>query len=286
MILVKSVLREPLVHFLLLALLIFAGYGLVGTGADDKPDSIVVTAPKIEQMATLFAKTWQRPPTADELAGLIDDYVKEEILVREALELRLDQDDTVVRRRLRQKMEFLSAADVEALAPTEAELQAYLTANPAAFEIDPMLSFEQIFLNPERHGNASEQDAASILEVLLSEPAADPALLGDASLLPPELPLTGKRIVGQMFGADFAEAIDKATPGQWTGPILSGFGLHLVRVTKREPGRVPALEEVREAVARDWTNARRKELEDRRFAELLKRYVVTIKSPTSAETGS
>ena len=282
----KSVLKEPLVHFLLLALLIFAGYGLVGADAGDKSDSIVVTAPKIEQMATLFAKTWQRRPTADELAGLIDDYVKEEILVREALELRLDQDDTVVRRRLRQKMEFLSVADVEALAPSDAELEAYLTANPAAFEIDPMLSFEQIFVNPERHGKVVEQDAAAILEVLLSEPAADPALLGDTSLLPPELPLTSKRIVGQIFGADFAEAIDKATLGQWTGPILSGFGLHLVRVTKREPGRVPALEEVREAVARDWTNARRKELEDQRFAELLKGYVVTIKSPAGPETGS
>jgi hypothetical protein len=183
-------------------------------------------------------------------------------------------------------MEFLSAADLEALAPTDAELQAYLTANPAAFEIDPMLSFGQIFLNPERHGKGVEQDAAGILEVLLSQPAADPALFGDTSLLPPELPLTSKRIVGQIFGADFSEAIDKATQGEWTGPVDSTFGVHLVRVTERLPGRVPALEEVREAVAREWTNARRKELEDQRFAEFLKRYVVTIESPAGAETGS
>lgn len=277
-ILLKRVLREPLVHFLLLALLIFAGYGLFGADVDDEPDSIVVTAAKIEQMATVFIKTWHRPPTAEELKGLIDDHVKEEILVRQALELGLDRDDTVVRRRLRQKMEFLNAADAEALTATDAELDAYLKANAATFEIDPMLAFQQIFLNPQRHGEAIEQEPAAILEVLLSQPAADPASLGDASLLPPELPLTGKTSIGQTFGADFAEALDKAPLGQWTGPVASGFGIHLIRVTDRVPGRMPALDEVRGAVTREWTYAKRAQLEDQRFAELLKRYEVTIEN--------
>ena len=106
----KRILREPLVHFLALALLIFAAHGLLRTGAD-APEKIVVSASKIEQMAKVFTKTWQRSPTADELKGMIDDYVKEEVLVRQALELGLDRDDTVVRRRLRQKIEFLNAAD-------------------------------------------------------------------------------------------------------------------------------------------------------------------------------
>ncbi|MGO7904985.1 peptidyl-prolyl cis-trans isomerase [Rhizobium leguminosarum] len=283
-ILLKRVLREPLVHFLALALLIFAGYGLLGANTDDKPDSIVVTAPKIEQMATVFTKTWQRPPTAEELKGLIDDHVKEEILVRQALEIGLDRDDTVVRRRLRQKMEFLNAADAETLTATDAELDAYLKANATTFEIDPMLAFQQIVLNPQRHGEAIEQKSAAILEVLLSQPAADPTSLGDASLLPPELPLTSKTSIGQTFGADFAEELDKIPAGQWTGPVNSGFGLHLIRVTERLPGRVPTLDEVRDAVAREWTNAKRKELENQRFAELLKRYVVSIESPAGAGT--
>lgn len=280
----KRLLKEPLLHFLLLALLIFAGYGLIGVDADDKPDSIVVTTPKIEQMATMFTKTWQRPPTADELKGLIDDHVKEEILVRQALELGLDRDDTVVRRRLRQKMEFLNAADAEALTATDTELDAYLKANPDAFRIDPMLAFQQIFLNPQRHGEAIEQNAAAILGVLLRQPATDPASLGDASLLPPELPLTNKTSIGQTFGADFAEKLDKVPVGQWTGPVDSGFGLHLIRVLERVPGRVPALDEVRDAVAREWANAKRSELEDQRFAELLQRYVVSIESPAGVET--
>ncbi|RUM95388.1 peptidyl-prolyl cis-trans isomerase [Pseudaminobacter arsenicus] len=276
--------REPLIHFLLFALLIFAGYGFFGADANNKPDRIVVTAPKIEQMAAVFTKTWQRPPTAEELKGMIDDHVKEEILVRQALELGLDRDDTVVRRRLRQKMEFLNDADAEALTATDAELDTFLKANPAVFEIDPMLAFQQVVLNPQRHGEAIERNAAAILEVLLNQPAADLASIGDASLLPAELPLTSKTSIGKTFGADFAEELDKIPAGQWMGPVNSDFGLHLIRVTERVPGRVPMLGEVRDAVAREWTNAKRAELENQRFAELFKRYVVSIESPAGAGT--
>ncbi|UIJ97731.1 peptidyl-prolyl cis-trans isomerase [Rhizobium leguminosarum] len=280
----KSVLREPLVHFLLLALLIFAAYGAIGTDAKDGPDSIVVTAPKIEQMAILFTKTRQRSPTAEELKGLIDDYVKEEILVRQALALGLDEDDTVVRRRLRQKMEFLNVADADALGATDAELEAYLAANPRAFDVDAKLAFQQSFLNPERRGETVARDATSNLQVLLTNPAVDYTSLGDATMLPSDLPLTDKTSIAQTFGMDFAEALDKAPVGQWTGPVLSSFGFHLVRVVERKPGRVPSLDEVRDAVTREWINAKRRELDDQRFAELLKGYVVRIESLTDAKT--
>ncbi|MBY5505730.1 peptidyl-prolyl cis-trans isomerase [Rhizobium leguminosarum] len=276
--------REPLVHFLLLALLIFAAYGAIGTDAKDGPDSIVVTAPKIEQMAILFTKTWQRSPTAEELKGLIDDYVKEEILVRQALALGLDEDDTVVRRRLRQKMEFLNVADADALGATDAELEAYLAANPRAFDVDAKLAFQQSFLNPERRGETVARDATSNLQVLLTNPAVDYTSLGDATMLPSDLPLTDKTSIAQTFGMDFAEALDKAPVGQWTGPVLSSFGFHLVRVVERKPGRVPSLDEVRDAVTREWINAKRRELDDLRFAELLKGYVVRIESLTDAKT--
>ncbi|MBW9052302.1 peptidyl-prolyl cis-trans isomerase [Rhizobium mesosinicum] len=277
------VLREPLVHFLLLALAIFLVYRLLGGYGESRPDGIIVTAPKIEQMATLFTKTWQRPPTSDELKALIDDYVKEEVLVREALALGLDRDDTVVRRRLRQKMEFLDAAAAEVLTPTDSELGAYLQTNAATFEIDPMFAFQQVFFNPQRHGERTARDAASVLEALQANPAADRGFLGDPTLLPPDLPLSSKTAIGETFGAEFTEKLDKAPLDQWTGPIASSFGLHLIRVSKRMPGRVPALGEVRDAVAREWTNAKRKDLEDERFAELLKHYMVSIEFPVSAE---
>lgn len=275
----KRLFKEPLVHFLLLALAIFAVYGLFNGAGAQQPGGIVVTAPKVEQMAALFAKTWQRPPTPDELKGLIDDYVKEEILVRQALELGLDKDDTVVRRRLRQKMEFL--ADAQTPAPTEADLQAYLDAAPDAFRIDGALAFQQVFLNAQRRGEAVNRDAASMLEMLSADPDADYAALGDATQLPAELPLSSEASIGQTFGAGFADALAKAPVGTWTGPVVSSFGVHLVRVTGREPGRVPTLAEVRGEVVREWTNARRKELDDQRFAELLKNYTVSI-APLSA----
>ncbi|WVT71821.1 peptidyl-prolyl cis-trans isomerase [Sinorhizobium chiapasense] len=277
----KRILREPLVHFLALALLIFAAHGLLRGGAD-APEKIVVSASKIEQMATVFTKTWQRSPTADELKGMIDDYVKEEILVRQALELGLDRDDTVVRRRLRQKMEFLNAADAAPLTVTDPELEAYLAANPSTFATDATLAFEQVFLNPARHGDTIAADAAALLAELRSNDTADPAALGDASLLPAAVQLTSKAAIDQIFGGALADGLEKAPLGQWTGPIASSFGLHLVRVSEHTPGRVPQLADIRDEVAREWENARRSELEQQRFGELLARYEVSVEAPTVA----
>lgn len=281
---VKRLLKEPLVHFFLIALAIFAMHGVVGDKSVPAPDVIVVTASKIEQMGSVFTKTWQRPPTGSELKGLIDDHVREEILVREALALGLDKDDTVIRRRLRQKMEFLVIDEADAPVPTDEELNVYLKAHPGAFETDPVLAFQQVFLNPERQGDAIARNAASTLEALATVPSTDPASLGDVTQLPPVVELTGKTAIAQMFGGEFAEALDKAPVGQWIGPVASGFGLHLVRVTERKPGRLPALGDVRAAVMREWANDRRVALEDRRFAELLKRYDVTIENLAVART--
>jgi hypothetical protein len=284
-ILLNRLLKEPLFHFFLLALLIFAAYGVVGPTGAGKPDSIVVTGPKIEQMATIFAKTWQRPPTAEELKGLIDDYVKDEIYAREALALGLDKDDTVIRRRLRQKIEFMNDTNVDALVPTDAELEAYLKAHAAAFSVDAMTAFQQVFLNPQLHGDKVEQDARTILTALRATPPADAATLGDSTLLPSDLPLTAKSSIGQTFGQEFADALDKVKLDQWEGPIVSTYGLHIVHVSKREAGHLPTLNEVRDAVQREWTNAKRTELEEARFNDLLKRYHVTIENLVTSGAG-
>jgi len=280
----KALLREPLVHFLALGLIVFAVYHVLNRSNQPAPDEIVVTQARLEQLAGLFAKTWQRPPSAAELKGLVDDYVKEEVFYREALTLGLDDDDTVIRRRLRQKMEFLSDAVVGALTPDEEELAAYLKANAGKFELDPQIALEQVFLNMERRGDRIEEDAASILEVLNSNASADAATIGDATLLPFELDLTSLSRIGQTFGPQFAKAIDQLAPGAWTGPVKSTYGMHLVRINKREPGRVPALSEVRGAVEREWSTEQRKKLEDKRFSELLKRYDVSIERAHNSVT--
>lgn len=279
-ILLKRLFTEPLFHFLALALVIFAVHGFLQPRGTGSPDNIVVTAAKIDQLGSVFAKTWQRPPNADELKGLIDDYVKEEIYVREALALGLDQDDTVIRRRLHLKMEFMSDAGAGLPVPTDADLEAYLETHAAEFEVDPLVAFRQIFLSPERRGDRIDEDATAILESLRTDASMDPATLGDATLLPYEQPLTSKASIGQAFGPEFAEAIYKLEPDQWTGPVKSDFGLHVVHVSERKAGRLPPLGEIRAAVAREWTGARRKELGDVRLNELLKRYHVIIEMPS------
>lgn len=276
----KRLFTEPLFHFLALALVIFAVHGFLRPTGTGSPDSIVVTAAKIDQLGSIFAKTWQRRPNADELKGLIDDYVKEEIYVREALALGLDQDDTVIRRRLHFKMEFMGDAGADVPVPTDADLEAYLKSHAAEFEVDPLVAFRQIFFSPERRGDTIEQDATAIVESLRRDASIDPATLGDATLLPYELPLTSKSSIGQTFGPEFAEAIYTLDPDQWTGPVKSDFGLHVVHVSERKAGRLPPLGEIRAAVVRGWTSAKRKELEDHRLSDLLKRYRVIIEMPS------
>jgi hypothetical protein len=278
-------LREPLVHFLAIALIVFAAYrALAPSAGGGKTDRIVVTSGKIEQIAARFGQVWQRPPSPRELKGMIDEQVKEEIYVREALALGLDKDDTVIRRRLRQKMELLNDAGADALSPTDAELEGYLKSHQETFAVNPAMSFQQVFLNPQRQGTGIDQTLATILETLKAHPETDPSTLGDTSLLPAEMPLTSLKTIGHMFGSEFADAIGKAKTGAWAGPIVSGFGLHVVRVSERQEGRVPALGEVRDAVIREWTNDKRKELENDRLAALLKRYEVTVESVPAEST--
>jgi PPIC-type PPIASE domain len=279
-------LREPLVHFLALALIVFAAYRIIAPSTgEDRTGRIVVTAAKIEQMAVRFAQIWQRPPTRDELKGLIDEEVKEEIYVREALALGLDKDDTLIRRRLRQKMELLSDTGADALSPDNAELEAYLNSHAEAFAIEPAIGFQQIFLNPQRHGAEIEQTAQDILRTLRANPEIEATSLGDVSLLPPEMPPTSLKSIGHVFGGEFADAIGKAKTGIWTGPIVSGFGLHIVRVSERREGRLPALDEVRDSVMREWSNDKRKQLETERLAALLRRYEVTVEGWPDAGAG-
>jgi PPIC-type PPIASE domain len=276
----RRIVKEPLTHFLALALVIFVAYGLLNPSERKRPDRIVITGAKIEQLAAFFTSTWQRSPTVSELKGLVDDYLKEEIYYREALALGLDKDDTIIRRRLRNKMEFLNQAEAEAALPTPAELEAFLKANPKKFEIEPAIAFRHVFLSPDKRGAKIGVDAAALLTRLLSN--ADVALdtLGDGTLLPDELPLTGKAAIGQIFGPEFADALDLVMPGKWAGPIKSAFGVHIVLVSERQPSRNPAVGEVRDAVAREWANEKRIAIDEARISTLLRRYDVIIENPS------
>lgn len=273
----QRLLKEPLLHFAVLGLLIFAAFSLLTPkSVAPPPSAIVVTAAQIDQMVTLFAKTWQRPPNAAELKGLIDDRIAEEVFFRQALALGLEKDDSVIRRRLRQKMEFMTDAEVEALKPTDADLQGYLDAHAADYQVDPQVAFEQVFLSRDRRGDALHADAAALLAQLVASPDSDTSALGDPSLRPPSQPLTPVSQIGSDFGPEFTAALEKAPTGVWSGPIASSYGLHIVRVTGRQDGRTPLLAEVREAVLRDWSNAERQRLGKAELDKMKAAYTITV----------
>lgn len=182
----------------------------------------------------------------------------------------------MIRRRLRQKMEFMTSADVDALTPTDADLEAYLATHASAFAEPPEVAFEQVFLNPDNHPGTEDRVAVALLASLRADPSGDASQMGDGSLLPYNLPLTSLTGVSRVFGPEFADVVARAEPDIWIGPVASAYGLHLVRVAARSPGRLPPLSEVRDIVLREWSNAKRQELEAARMDALLGRYEVRI----------
>jgi hypothetical protein len=280
----KRFLKEPLLHFLLLGAAIFVAYSFVSKRSSGEPGKIVITQGQIEHLATGFAKTWQRPPTVEELAGLVRDRVREEVYCREALALGLDKDDTIIRRRLRQKMEFVSDDIAAQTEPSDEELSAYLKAHPDSFRVERQFTFSQVYLNPEKHGENLARDAVQMLAQLNHDGGKiDISALGDSFLLEHRFEAAPASEVAKQFGEKFTAKLGELPPGQWQGPIESGYGAHLVFVSERTEGRLPALADVREAVSREWANARRLEGNEKFYQELLKRYRVTIERPKAAE---
>ena len=280
----KRFLREPLVHFLLLGAALFLVYGLVGTRTDGRRGTIVVTSGQIESLATGFARTWQRPPSEQELKGLIQDRIREEVYAREAKALGLDQDDVVINRRLRQKLEFVTE-DVTAKAePTDADLKAYLQAHPASFQTEARITFSQVYLNPERRRDGLARDVSAVRAQLdHAGDTADASALGDATLLESRFEGVAIGDVAKQFGEPFAAKLVTLRAGRWEGPLESGYGLHFVFVRERQDGRMPALEAVRSAVAREWANAHRQQANETFYRGLLERYTVTVELPRMAD---
>jgi hypothetical protein len=279
----KAVLREPLVHFLLLGGLLFLFFEWRG-GSGPGSSRIAITPGLVEHLAQGFARTWQRPPTDAELKGLLDDYVKEEIATREAVGMGLDRDDTIIRRRLRQKLEFLVEDAASASAPSDADLLAWLHKHPNSFRVEPQVAFRQVYLSPERRGASVREDALSLLARLRAKGAEVPTdRLGDASMLPAEQPLTPLREVTRSFGNDFAQEVVKIDPGRWSGPVESPYGLHLVLVGERVAPSSPDLAEIRPLVEREVLAERRKKDLDRLYERLLEKYTVTIEKPKPAK---
>jgi hypothetical protein len=282
-------LREPLLHFLLLGAALFGGYVLARDRAPDRASQIVVTRSQIEQAVIGFTRTWQRPPTVEELTGLVEDRIREEVLYREAMSMGLERDDTIVRRRLRQKLEFLIPDLASQIAPpTEREIEAYLQQHADKYREAPTVSFEQVFFDRERRGRSAWTDAMSALTRLNGPRGSDVNLdtVGDASLLPIELTRSPESEVTRLFGGTFGQSLVKVPPGRWAGPLESSYGLHVVLVREQVPGRIPEMATVREAVLRDLQAERRQQALDAAYAKFRARYAVVVEPLAMARAAS
>lgn len=275
----RALAREPLVHFLAIGVCLFLLYQWRTGGAGAGSNRIIISTGQVASLAAGFEKTWLRPPTDRELKGLIDDYVREEIAVREAAAQGLDQGDIVIRRRLRQKYEFLIEDEVATSPPSDAELQAWLDAHPDQYRRDPVIGFRQVLFSPDRRGGSTQSDADAALRRLRA--GADPATVGDPTLLPLDVKPSELRDIASQFGDDLAAAIAALPPGEWSGPIQSGFGLHLVLVTSHTPGLAPTLAAARDQVTRDLYSARRSSALDSIYQRLSGKYRITIERPAA-----
>ena len=277
----RRFLTEPLVHFLILGGLLFAVFQFTGTPADDASVAtdreIVITPGRIETLAANFTKVWQRPPTEPELNGLIEDFIKEEIFYREALAIGLDRDDTIIRRRLRQKMEFITTDLSHMAGPTEADLQAVMDANPAAYHIDPILSFTHIYIDPAKHGDALDGVIGNLrVKIASAEKPEDLTGLGDRLMMEPAFANVTAFDIDRLFGKGFGEAVASLELNIWSEPLRSGYGLHFVRVSERIDGRTPALEDVRDELERDWRVKQSAQTEAAFYQALRDRYTITV----------
>jgi hypothetical protein len=280
----RALLKEPLFHFLALgALLFLIGRGTGNDAGGTMGSRIVVTPGQIERLVSSFAATWQRPPTAVELEGLIEDHIREEVYFREALSLGLDRGDIIIRRRLRQKMEFLTQDLADQVTPTEAELEAYLAANQEEYRIPPRYTLSQRYFGPGPVDSESGARARRALERMDDPTDPEAAPDGARSMLPGQVDEAPTREVARVFGEAFVEGLADLPEGRWSGPVESGYGVHLVYVHERIEGRRPRLDEVRPFVLRDWTTDKREAVNDEAYQRMLDGYTVVVERPDGTE---
>ena len=264
----KAWFREPLVHFVVLGALVFVAYrGLVGP---NPTDHVTPEQAPVEQLRQDWFAAKGAFPTAEQEAALIQEWLDEEVLYRRAVELGLDQNDTVVRRRLVQRMRFLIEDTHRIEAPSDAELEAWLEAHPHRFASPAKVSFAHLFFSRGKHGTELDAVARAALAELHGDPAAavdsDPFFRGAAF---EEVALAE---IERGFGVEFAKALVSLPVEQWTGPVRSAYGLHLVYIRTRDASEAPRLDTVREKVEQDWVQAERERHNDDALAKLRARY--------------
>jgi hypothetical protein len=280
-------LREPLLQFLLAGFALFVVYDVRNgdTGPRERSDRVELTPDDLRQIAFAWVAQGRPAPSSEELRILADARVREEILYREALALGLDVDDTIVRRRLAQKMEFLFEDVARLREPTTEELKAWFEGNAERFAVPGRVTFRHLYFSPDRRGNRAREDAERARGRIGNEGIDAPAAiaLGDRFMFQDYFPDRAQDDVAKTFGAGFARTVFQTPTGRWAGPVQSGYGWHLVWVDSVTPARVPGFEEIEADVRAAWTEEQRAVIRARAFEAMRGRYQVVL--PDDLDTG-
>jgi hypothetical protein len=287
---VKRLLREPLLHFLILGVLLFAVYAYSerGRGGVESSRQIRLSLDELAQLAMVFRSQWRREPTPDELGRLVENKVREEVLYREGLAMGLDKDDTIVKRRLAQKMQFLAEDVAAAREPTTTELASWYEKYSDKFRQPPRVSFRHLYFSPDRRGVRARDDAASALAKLAGQPEDSKlaASLADPFMFQEYYRDRAPEFLGKEFGPRFALEVPRLAPGSWQGPVESGFGWHLVYVDTLVPGRVPAFEEIEGDVKTAWLSEQKAIAWEKAYKDMRAKYTVLIPMPPDSASAS
>ena len=271
--------KEPLLHFLLIGAAIYALYGMYAPQEEAAEQRIItVSSGEIQWMANSWQKRWTRPPTRAELEGMIRQYIRETVLYREALAMGLDEDDTIIRRRLAQKLEFLSQDLLTPADPGRQVLEAWFDANPDKYIAPDLYTMTHIFLDPDKRGAQALEDAETIRDALNASGGVPDNIneFGDAFMLQSYYPDRSQVELTKLFGAEFARSVTELEPGRWFAPVLSGYGVHVVYVSSHTPAPAPEFAQVEERVRQDWIEANREELNQQFIEGLLSRYEIIV----------
>jgi hypothetical protein len=277
----SRLLREPLLHFLFIGAALFLYYDIVGEGDGEAPPKrILVNSGQVAQLAANFERTRMRQPTQDELDAMIESHVREEIFYREAMAMGLDQNDPMVRRRMRMKLEFM-LEDLSGQDASDEVLSDFLKQNPDRFRDEAQITFRQVYLDPDRRPDL-ENDAAQLLSRLNG--GSDPEALGDRTLVPRNYQLAPQSVIARDFGDAFAREVASLPAGEWIGPVYSPFGAHLVKIDARIDTRLPELAEIRDEVLREYLAEKREQQKNLAYEKLREDYEVTVEPLNTGET--
>ena len=286
---VKRWLREPLLHFLLIGLVLFGVYAYLNRGrtGTQSPKQIVLSLDELQTMTAYFQSQWHRPPTAQEFQALVEDKIKEEVLYREGLVMGLDKDDTIVKRRMAQKMQFLTEDVAAAHEPSIAELKAWFEKQTDKFALPSRYSFRHIYFSPDKRGKNAFNDAGQALAKIAGQPEDSPLIASaDRFMFQDYYGDRTPSAIAKEFGPQFAVALEKLKPGSWQGPIESGYGWHLVFVDTVIPGRIPAFEEVESEVRTAWLGDQKAQAREKAYQSLRSKYTVLLPAPPDKQTAA